>query len=143
MTATTKDRQTPALLIFREIRTTPKANVHIPAGALVMRATATGLVENAADLVGMQIVGRAAHAFDNTAANPFPDTELVVEAGIFAYAVSAGVIALNAAAQGTQVTIVDNQTVGLASETTNDIIVGRIEEVHDGLYYIAINIAGA
>lgn len=140
MTATTKDRQTTALYIEREIALKPKANIQVPAGVIVMVVVATGLAENATDTAGTKVAGRSAHAFDNTAAQVPPDEFLIVETGVFAFTPSAEIIALGDAALLTTVYVLDNQTFTTAAVAANDIPLGRLEEIKDGKYYVAIGL---
>lgn len=140
MAATTKDRQTLALKIEREIACKPKDGVTIPAGVIVAVAGATGLADNAADTAAMKVVGRSAHRCDTSSTADPKDEFCIVETGVFAYLPSANLLALGDAALFTTVYVVDNQTVGLAADLTNDIPAGRLEEIKDGLYYVAIGL---
>lgn len=127
MAATTTDRQTRARYIQRQIRLVLKAATDIPAGAMVA-VDATGLAVNAADTAGLIMMGRAEAAASYAAG----DREIVVSRGVFLYANNGNVVQ---ASVGISVTVVDNQTVGLAADTANDIIAGWVEEVTaDGVW---------
>lgn len=124
MAATTTDRQTPALFIERQIRLPLKAATAIPAGAMVA-TDATGAAVNASDTVGLTVQGRCEGPVDY--ANG--DRWVIVSRGVFVFANNGNVVQ---ASIGGLVTVVDNQTVGLAADTTNDIPAGYVEEIRAG-----------
>lgn len=121
MSATTVDRNTPAKLIERQITLGLKSGQDIPAGAIVC-TDATGLAVNGADTAGLICQGRAAHRA--TYANG--DRFIIAQRGVYLYANNGNVVL---ASVGSLLTIVDNQTVGLVADTTNDIGAGYCDEV--------------
>lgn len=134
MTATTTDRNSPALHIERPLTLVLKTSTpDIPAGVMVC-IDATGTALNAADTAGLKIMGRSAHAASYAGGDRF----IVVERGTFWFA-NDGTIAL--ANVGGAATILDNQTLSLAATTANDIIAGYIEAV-DANLGVAIAILG-
>lgn len=131
MSATTTDRNTKARYIERQIRLVLKTSTAlIPAGAMVC-VDATGTALNAADTAGLIAMGRAEAPADYAAG----DREVVVARGVFLWANNGNVLQAHV---GSSVTIVDNQTVGLAADTTNDIIAGWVEEVTSEGVYVAM-----
>ena len=98
----------------------------IYAGALVAINSA-GKVINAADTAGLKVIGVA----QETVA---PGSKVNVKTGIWGFAVS-GITIANVTETAT---VVDNNTLGLAAGTTNDIIVGQIVDVRDGLAFVKI-----
>lgn len=136
MAASTVDRQTPAMYIQRQ-SVIPLANAAvIPAGVLVCH-DANGLAVNGAEVVGLTAAGRSAHAADQTKG----DDEIVVDRGVFGFAMSAGLAAAAQANCGKTVVIIDNQTVGLASETvTADIVAGVLEQVIGNVAYVRVGL---
>jgi hypothetical protein len=126
MAATTVDRNTPTLWIERQIVLKLETTADIPAGAMVA-VNAAGNAVNAADTAGLKVMGRAEHRATYAAG----DREITVARGVFVYANNGNVVQ---ATVGSSVTVVDNQTVGLAADTTNDIIAGYCEEIRsDGV----------
>lgn len=121
MAATTTDRNTRARYIERQIRLLLKAATTIPAGAMVA-VDATGYAVNASDTAGLIVMGRAEAA----ASYADGDREIVVARGVFQWANNGNVVQ---ATVGSPCSVVDNQTVGLAADTTNDIVAGYVEEV--------------
>jgi hypothetical protein len=121
MAATTVDRNTPALMIERQIVLKLETTADIPAGAIVC-TNAAGNAVNGSDTAALVCQGRAAHRA--TYANG--DREIVVERGVFVYANDGNVVQ---ASVGTLVTILDNQTVSTAAITTNDIGAGYCDQI--------------
>lgn len=128
MAATTVDRNTPVRgPTQRQIYLPLKSGQDIPAGAIVC-VDATGEALNGADTAGLICMGRAAHRA--TYANG--DRFITVERGVFKYANDGNIVA---GSRGSLATILDNQTLSLASVTTNDIGAGYIEELEaDGVW---------
>lgn len=122
MAATTTDRNTKARYIERQIRLVLAAATTIPAGAMVA-VNAAGLAVNASDTAALIVMGRAEAAATSVGG---ADTEIVVSRGVFLWGNNGNVLQAHV---GTSVTIVDNQTVGLAADTANDIIAGWVEEI--------------
>jgi hypothetical protein len=87
-----------------------------------MVVSGTGTALNAADTANGLIMGVASQTVDTTLGH----TKCPVERGAFWFANNGNVLAANI---GQQATVVDNQTVGLAADTTNDVIAGVIEAV--------------
>lgn len=121
MAATTTDRNTPAKMIERQIVLPLKSSTDIPAGAIVC-SDSNGLAVNGADTAGLITEGRASHAASYSAG----DRYITVQRGVFEYGNNGNILQAHV---GTLATIVDNQTVGLAADTTNDIGAGYIEEI--------------
>jgi hypothetical protein len=99
----------------------------IPEGALVM-VNAAGYAVNATDTVGGVVVGVADETVDNSAGSVGDKSIKVRRTGVFnfEYAGTATIADVN-----TLVYVVDNQTVDLVGDTTNDVLVGRIVEFVD------------
>ena len=100
-------------------------------GGLVMVATATGLAQAGADTVGMVCAGIAQESVDNAAGG----LSVQVRMGGVARLVASSIP--QAAVMG-DVTIVDDQTVGLAAATTNDVIAGRLLELDGSDAWVAL-----
>lgn len=127
MAALTADRDTPKKYSAFFFSTPVAAATVIYAGALVCR-NASGFLVPAADTAGLATAcGRAAQTVDNSA-GAAGDLDAVVEAGIFGFDGAAGLAAAPTAALGTNVMCSDDQTVNLASVTTNDIVAGQLVE---------------
>jgi len=127
MTATTLDRNTEKRLVERQIVLTLAASTTIPIGVMVA-TNASGLAVNASDTAALVVQGISCQAASTAAG----DTKIVVERGVFKLGNNGNVVA---ATVGVAVTVVDNQTVGLAADTTNDIIAGYCDEVaSDGVW---------
>lgn len=127
MAATTLDRNTKKRRIERQIVLTLAASTKIPIGVMVA-TNASGLAVNASDTAALVVQGVSCQAADTAAG----DTKIVVERGVFNMANNGNVVQ---ATVGVLVTVVDNQTVGLAADTTNDIGAGYCEEVDaDGVW---------
>lgn len=131
MTATTVDRNSPALYIERQIKLPLKTSTaDIPAGVMVC-VDATGTALNAADTAGLKIMGRSAAPASYSGGDRF----VVVERGVFYFANDGTIAQANV---GGAATIADNQTLSLAATTTNDIIAGYVEAVDSNGVAIAI-----
>lgn len=127
MAAATLDRQTFAYWIEREITLTLKAATVIPAGVIVCTEGATGLAVNGADVAGLKMQGRSAHAANSN----LGDVVIIVERGVFVWANDGTIAQANV---GQLATILDNQTLSLAATTANDVGAGWIEEIRsDGV----------
>jgi hypothetical protein len=100
---------------------TVKDAEQIPAAVLVAR-DANGEAVNAADAADLVVLGRSEENVDNTA----DGKTIKVKRGCF-WAQNNGNI--TAAHIGTNATVVDNQTVGLPADTTNDVVAGKILDV--------------
>lgn len=122
MTAATVDRNTP-LAYFQRLKGPygQTASTEVFAGTIATVVAATGLIGVAGDTAGLIAVGfHLKHS--KTADGDLPEVAAAV-----------GWLANNgnvtAARIGATVTIVDDQTVGLAADTTNDIVAGTVEAV--------------
>lgn len=131
MAATTVDRNTLARKLTRQIVMTLKANEDIPAGAMVC-ADANGLAVNASEAANLVAVGRAQHRATYSAG----DRKITVMIGVFLWANNGNV---TQASVGRTVVIVDNQTVGLAADTTIDIVAGVCEELDAAGVWVAMS----
>lgn len=137
MAALTGDRDTPKKHCAYVSSGPVAAAAVIYAGALVCR-DADGYLIPASDTAGIEAAcGRACHAVDNTDGAD-GDEALQFEAGIFGFGGSAGLIADGDNSLGASVTIVDDQTVGLAAGTTNDIVAGKLMEIDGTTFYVAV-----
>jgi hypothetical protein len=138
MAATTLDRNTQKRGPIRQqvlalAAASTGANA-IPVGVMVMTLTAGTGALNAADTATGLVAGLSCQV--GNFANG--DRKLVVEKGIFKMANNGSITAANV---GTVATVVDNQTVGLAADTTNDVGAGIIDSVEsDGVW---IDMTGA
>jgi hypothetical protein len=139
MTASTVDRNSPMLGQGGRLFKLPLATAaNIPAGVLVGFIPGTG-ASNAANTAGMRVVGRStARATQATGG----DTHVIAQAGVYSFVAAAALAAAGAAALWKDVYVVDNQTVGLASEaggiTSNRVIAGKLVQITDGRYYVAV-----
>jgi hypothetical protein len=104
----------------------PQAAVKIWKGALVALNT-SGFATNAADTASFRIIGVATETVDNSA-GAAGDKSIIVEWNHWELFTSSGVAAT---AEGAEATVVDNDTVGVAADTTNDVLVGEIVK-YDG-----------
>lgn len=102
-----------------------KAGVHIYKGALTC-ADSTGYAVPGADTADYTFLGVALEEADNSAGQNGDITLRVQTSGVFGFAKSG---AVGQADIGDPLCIVDDQTVGLAATTTNDIACGRLEAV--------------
>jgi hypothetical protein len=138
MTATTNDRNTPAAYLQRQGRATLDTAAVVPAGVIVA-VTAAGVVPTAgsSDAAGLTVLGRSEHSVDEAEG----DTEIVYSRGVYGFVMSAALTSAAAANIGKTVFLDDNQTIGLASDTTNRIPVGKLELVgEDGLGYVSVGL---
>lgn len=103
----------------------PQAVVNLIEGALICLNTA-GYATNAADTAGFKFVGVLDESQNNSAGAAGDVRSKVWTYGVIDVAAN---FAATAADCGKQVYAVDNQTVDLAANTTNDVLVGRIVEV--------------
>jgi hypothetical protein len=124
MAATTVDRQTLSKRIERILSFTVAAGQTIPAGVMVA-TTAAGEAVNASDAAAIFVQGRAQH-------RAVAGEIIEVARGVFAWANNGSVVKADI---GKVATVVDNQTVGLAAQTTADIGAGIIDNVDaDGVW---------
>lgn len=100
-----------------------KAATRIYKGSLVC-ADATGYAVPGADTAGYTFFGVAIEDADNSSGAAGALSVRVQTSGIFSFAKSGSI---TQASCGAQLCIVDDQTVGLAATTTNDIACGRLE----------------
>jgi len=135
MAALTQDRQTPAKFIQRYKSIPVAANARIFRGAIVA-VNAAGFAVPAADAVGLIIAGaggRAEDFVDNTGgANGAKSVRVSV--GVFKYATTT----LTQAEVGDTAVALDDQTVTTVAAATNDIAVGKLEQVEPDGVWIAL-----
>lgn len=120
----TKDRDTRSRGGTTRKRVVPLAGatkIFMGSGVCV---NAAGFAVPAADIAGLLSWGRAESQVDNLAGAA---GDLYLEVGVAVYAWNAS--GLTQANIGDQVTWIDDNTVGLASATTNDVIAGVLEEI--------------
>jgi hypothetical protein len=134
MSALAADRDTPHKYKERKQVLYMTADTKIYAGALV--ATASGLAVPASDTAALTVVGRAEEQVDNTGGAASAKT-IAVARGCFRFDNGASITSAHV---GTNATVVDDHTVGLAAGTTNDIVAGRIEEVDSLGVWVAVGI---
>jgi hypothetical protein len=111
----------------------------IYAGAIVCR-DADGYFVPASDTAGLKsAVGRAEFEVDNTDGAD-GDLLLTVAVGVFAYNLSAALLAARVDNLGTAVFIVDDNTVGLDADAVNNIGGVTLDEISDdeALYYVRV-----
>lgn len=97
----------------------------IPASVIVCR-DANGEAVNGTDTADLVCVGRSQQAVDNTD----DGKSIKVRRGPFWWQNNGNITAAHI---GLQATVVDNQTVGLAADTNNDVVAGRILAVDANL----------
>lgn len=139
MTATTVDRLTK-----EQWSTGPypgialTASTKIPAGCIVMVVSGTGTALNGADTASGLCMGVSTQLVDTALGH----TKCFYKRGRFWFNNNGNIAAGNI---GQQCTIVDNQTVGLAADTTNDVIAGEILDVAtvDGVSQVLVDMMGA
>lgn len=131
MAAATSDRQTPARYIERQIVLKLTAATDIPAGVMVATVDATGLAVNASDTAGLTVQGRSEHAASYAAG----DREIVVSRGVFLFGNNGNVVQ---ASVGELLEVIDNQTVGLAADGTNNIGAGYCDEIDANGVWVAM-----
>ena len=123
MAAATKQRLTTTKGKGRFERNKMAASVKIWAGTLVMEDSA-GYMRPATDTAGAQGVrGLSVETVDNTGAAGAKT--ILYEAG---HRVKMTGQSLTQALQGTRLTVVDDQTVGIPANTTNDVFAGTLDE---------------
>ena len=124
MAALTQERNTP--FSFGESLLIPaKAAEVIFAGALVAR-DANGEAVNAADTADLKVLGRCEETVDNTNDGKY----VKIKRGPFWFDNDGNI---TNAHLGLNATVLDNQTVSLASVTTNDVVAGKILAVDPAL----------
>lgn len=135
MTATTKDRNTRETYMEGQIPPIPlTASTAIPLGVIVMVISGTGTALNGADTASGIVMGVSTQAVDTALGH----TKCPVKRGRFWFANNGNI---TAAKIGLQCTVVDNQTVGLAADTTNDVIAGTIDAV-DSVLGVLVGMLG-
>lgn len=135
MTATTTDRNTKESWNAGLIMPIPlTASTKIPAGVIVMVVAGTGTALNGADTASGLCMGISTQLVDTVLGH----TVCPVRRGAFWFANNGNITAANI---GQQCTIVDNQTVGLAADTTNDVIAGEILAV-DSVDGVLVDMSG-
>ncbi len=132
MSALAADRDTPHKYKERKVDMAMAAATTIYLGALVC-ADAAGNAVPASDTAGLFVMGRAEEQVVNAGAAGAK--RIPVAKGVFRFANDGNITQANV---GDDATVVDDQTVGLAAGTTNDIIVGRIEQVDSLGVWVAI-----
>lgn len=130
MAALTKERATKTRgAPLRKVAIKVAAGAVIFAGGLVA-VNANGFAVPASDTAGLVSLlksgGIAVHSKDNTGG---ADGDLTIEVyrGVAALLEISGAVVT--AEVGTDLTVVDDQTVGLAAATTNDIVAGTLDEI--------------
>jgi len=136
MTATTTDRNTPALLSWRQNQTPLETGSVIPAGVMVAVNASAGKAVNAANTAGLRVRGRSEHAASQTAG----DVDIVTARGVFGFAMSSALLAVAQAQVGKRVYVVDNQTVGLASDASARVVAGKLEEVDGSTAFVSVGL---
>lgn len=127
-------------------RTIPvAASTKLYAGALV-GVNAAGYAVKGSDTASIMIVGRASAQVDNSA-GAAGDLSIVVETGVFEYAMSAAAAAVGYAIYKTnqgKVYVDDDQTIGLAADAANSIVAGWAVEIDPvtGKLWVAVGMQG-
>lgn len=120
MTATTKDRNTVEVWNEGQLPPIPlTASTAIPLGVMVMVVSGTGTALNGADTANGICMGVSTQAVDTALGH----TKCPVSKKRAWFANDGNITAANI---GQNATILDNQTVSLASVTTNDVKAGKI-----------------
>jgi hypothetical protein len=136
VTATTVDRNTKESWNDGMVAVIPlTASTKIPKGVMVMIVSGTGTALNGADTANGLVMGVSTQLVDTTLGH----TLCPIMRGRFWFANNGNVLAANV---GQQATIVDNQTVGLAADTTNDVVAGVILQV-DSVDGVLIDMTGS
>lgn len=136
MTATTTDRNTKESWNDGVAAAIPlTASTKIPKGVMVMVVSGTGTALNGADTANGLVMGISTQLVDTALGH----TVCPVMRGRFWFANNGNITAANV---GQQATIVDNQTVGLAADTTNDVVAGLILQV-DSVDGVLIDMTGS
>lgn len=135
MTATTRDRSTVEVWNFGQIPpVTLTASTAIPGGVMVMVVSGTGTALNAADTANGIVLGVSIQAVDTALGH----TKCPIKKGRFWFGNDGNITAANI---GQVATVLDNQTVSLASVTTNDVPAGIIVGV-DATLGVCVDMAG-
>ncbi|HEX6022548.1 MAG TPA: hypothetical protein VFZ00_11175 [Solirubrobacter sp.] len=114
------------------------AATKIVGGVIVMVVGGTGTALNGADTAGGICMGISTQLVDTALGH----TKCPVKRGCFWFNNNGNITAANI---GQQCTIVDNQTVGLAADTTNDVIAGEIMDVAtiNGVSQVHVDMRGS
>lgn len=140
MTAlTANDRSTVEEWSAGQVRPIPlTAATKIVGGVMVMVVGGTGTALNGADTAGGICQGISTQFVDTALGH----THCPVRRGRFWFNNNGNITAANI---GQQCTIVDNQTVGLAADTTNDVIAGEILAVDtiNGVSQVLVDMMGS
>jgi hypothetical protein len=135
VTATTADRNTDEVWNFGQIPPIPlTASTKIPNGVIVMVISGTGTALNGADTANGVVMGISTQLVDTALGH----TKCPVRRGRFWFANSGNV---TAAKIGTIAEVVDNQTVGISTDTTNHVKAGQIVGV-DATKGVCVDMAG-
>jgi len=102
----------------------PASNLRFYRGALVAFNGTNNYLVKAADTAAMKVAGVVAQSTDLTGASAGAERVEVYREGVFTFAVSG-----TAPKLGDKVYVVDDQTVGIAATTTNDVPVGVVVDV--------------
>jgi hypothetical protein len=113
-----------------------EADAHIFKGSLVC-AGADGYAAPGSDSADTTFLGVAIEEADNTGGASGDISVRVQALGVFSFAATAGV---TQADLGAAVCIKDDQTVGLAADTTNDVPCGRIEGLDGASVWVRIKV---
>lgn len=114
------------------------ASTKIVGGVIVMVVSGTGTALNGADTANGVCMGISTQLVDTALGH----TKCPVKRGCFWFNNNGNITAANI---GQQCTIVDNQTVGLAADTTNDVIAGEIMDVGtiNGVSQVLVDMRGS
>jgi len=134
MSALAADRITPRRKIDHTATYKVKASTKIWQGGMVA-TDANGYLVPASDTAALVVVGVAETSVDNSAGSS-GDLSCWVSKGIFQFPMNGTDIAQ--AQIGTNATVYDDQTVSKASVTTNDIVVGQIEEIDGSTVWVRV-----
>jgi hypothetical protein len=113
-----------------------KAATKIYKGSLVC-ADSTGYAVRGADSAGCVFLGIAIEEADNSSGANGALSIRVQTSGVFSFAKSGSI---TQASLGSALYIVDDQTVGLAATTTNDIACGRLEALDGSDAWLRVNL---
>lgn len=135
MTATTVDRNTKESWNAGHVATIPlTASTKIPGKVMVMVISGTGTALNGADTANGVCMGWSTQLVDTALGH----TSCPIMRGAAWWANDGNITAANI---GQMATILDNQTVSLASVTTNDVIAGEILQV-DSVDGVLVDMSG-
>ncbi len=112
------------------------AGAHIYKGSLVC-AGAAGYAQPGSDLAAATFLGVAIEEANNTGGASGDKIVRVQALGVFSLAATGSI---TQAHLGAAVYLVDDQTVGLAADTTNEIACGRLEGLDDGAVWVRIKV---